>query len=42
MLRPFQTQELGRIGDSDTRMILIEYGLEMKNEKAHGAIFDLN
>tara|TARA_R110002020_G_scaffold255088_2_gene468901 strand:- start:23532 stop:24494 length:963 start_codon:yes stop_codon:yes gene_type:complete len=42
MLRPFQTQELGRIGDSDTRMILIEYGLEMKNEKAHAAIFDLN
>ena len=42
MLRPFQTMELGRIGDSDTRMILIEYGLEMKNEQAHAAIFDLN
>lgn len=40
-LRNFQTQELSRIGDAQTRQILVEYGLQVDNEKAHGLIADL-
>jgi Family of unknown function (DUF5309) len=41
-LRPFQTIPLAKTGDSDQKMLIVEYGLEMGNEKAHGAIFDTN
>ena len=39
-LRPFQTVPLAKTGDSDKKMLLVDYTLEMGNEHAHGAIFD--
>lgn len=39
--RNFQQTEIAKIGDADTRMITAEWGLEMSNEAAHAAIFDL-
>jgi hypothetical protein len=39
-LRPFQTIPLAKTGDSDQKMLLVEYTLELGNEKAHGAIYD--
>jgi hypothetical protein len=39
-LRPFQTVPLAKTGDSDQKMLLVEYTLELGNEKAHGGIFD--
>ena len=41
-LRPFQTNELAKAGDSDKTQILAELTLEVKNEAAHGGIFDLS
>lgn len=41
-LRPFQTNELARTGDSEKTQILAELTLEMRNEAAHGIIADLN
>ena len=40
-LRPFQTNDLAKTGDSDKTQILAELCLEMRNEKAHGGIFDI-
>ena len=40
-LRPFQTHELAKDGDSDKTQLLVEYTLEVKNEKAHAIIADL-
>jgi len=40
-LRNFQSQELSRIGDAVTRQILVEYGLQVDTEKAHGLVADL-
>jgi hypothetical protein len=39
-LRPFQTIPLAKTGDSDKKELLVEYTLEVGNEKAHGAIYD--
>lgn len=39
-LRSFMTVPLAKTGDSDKKMLLVEYSLEMCNEAAHGAIFD--
>lgn len=41
-LRPFQTIELAKSGDSEKTQILAELTLEVKNEGAHGGIFDLS
>jgi hypothetical protein len=41
-LRPFQTIELAKSGDSEKTQILAELTLEVKNEAAHGGIFDLS
>jgi hypothetical protein len=41
-LRPFQTNELAKSGDSEKTQILAELTLEVKNEAAHGGIFDLS
>ena len=41
-LRPFQTVELAKTGDAEKRMLLVEWGLKIHNEKAHGVITDLN
>lgn len=40
-LRPFQTNELAKVGDADVTQLLVEYTLEVKNEAAHGIIADL-
>jgi hypothetical protein len=41
-LRPFQTIELAKNGDSDRTQLLVEYTLEIRNEAAHGIIADLS
>ena|SRR6185312_9914003 len=41
-LRPFQTLNLAKTGDSDQKELLCEYVLEVCNEHAHGAILDTN
>jgi hypothetical protein len=41
-LRPFQTNELAIVGDSQNTQLLCEYTLEVKNEAAHGIIGDLS
>lgn len=41
-LRSFDTVDLAKIGDAQTKMIVVEYGLEMSNESAHGIVADLN
>jgi len=41
-LRPFQTNPLAKTGDSDQKQLLVEWTLELGNEKAIGAIFDTN
>ena len=40
-LRPFQTIELAKTGDAEQREILVEYALECRAPKAHGAILDI-
>lgn len=39
--RNFQQTPLAKIGDAETRMIVAEWGVQVDNEKAHGAIFDV-
>ena len=41
-LRDFNVQDIAKIGDAETKMIVAEYGLEMSNEAAHGVVADLN
>jgi hypothetical protein len=41
-LRPFQTNDLAKTGDSDNTQILAELTLEVRNEAAHGGVFDLS
>ena len=41
-LRNFQTDELAKTGDSQKKMILVEYALKVRTEKAHGIIADLS
>ncbi|ADD94286.1 major capsid protein [uncultured Mediterranean phage uvMED] len=38
-LRPIQTEDLGKTGDSDRRMLISEYTLGSKNEAASGKIY---
>lgn len=40
-LRPFQTVELAKTGDADQREIIVEYTLECRAPKAHGAVYDI-
>lgn len=39
--RNFQTKDIAQIGDAETKMVLAEWGLQVDNEAAHAAIFDL-
>lgn len=39
--RPFQTVDIAKIGDADTKMLIAEFGLEMGNEKAHAKLPDI-
>jgi len=41
-LRDFKTIDISTIGDAMTKMIVVEYGLEVSNEAAHGIVADLN
>ena len=41
-LRDFKTVDIATIGDAVTKMIVVEYGLEVSNEAAHGVVADLN
>ena len=41
-LRPFQTNDLAKAGDSEKTQILAELTLEVRNEAAHGGVFDLS
>ena len=40
-LRPFETNELGRTGDSIKRQIVVEYCLESRNQASSGKLTDL-
>lgn len=40
-LRPFETVDLAKTGDTTRKQILVELTLEMRNEAAHGGVFDL-
>lgn len=40
-LRDFQTKDLAITGDSARKMLLAEFGLKVKAEKAHGVVRDL-
>jgi hypothetical protein len=40
-LRPFMTEPLAKTGDAEKRMVIVEWGLKVHNEKAHAGIFDL-
>jgi hypothetical protein len=40
-LRPFQTIELATTGDAQQREVVVEYCLEARAPKAHGAVLDL-
>jgi hypothetical protein len=41
-LRPFQTNDLAKTGDSEKTQILAELTLEVSNEAAHGIVADLS
>lgn len=40
-LRPFQTVELAKTGDAEQRELIVEYTLECRAPKAHGAVYDI-
>jgi hypothetical protein len=42
VLRDFKTNDLAKTGDSERKQIIVEYTLEMCQEKAHAAIYDLS
>lgn len=41
ILRPIQQTELAKTGDAEKRLMLVEYGLKVSNQAAHGGVFDL-
>jgi hypothetical protein len=41
VLRPYQQVELAKTGDADKRMLLVEFGLKILAENAHGLAADL-
>lgn len=41
-LRDFKTEKLAKTGDSDKEMLIVEFGLKVNTEKAHGAARDLS
>jgi hypothetical protein len=41
-LRDFKTVDIATIGDAQTKMIIVEFGLEVSNEAAHSIVSDLN
>jgi hypothetical protein len=41
VLRDFKSQDLAKTGDSERKQIIVEYTLEVCQEKAHAAVYDL-
>ena len=41
ILRPIQQTELAKTGDAEKRLMLVEYGLKVSNQAAHGIVADL-
>lgn len=41
-LRDFEVIDIAKTGDSDKKQIIVEYGLEISNEAAHGCIADID
>jgi hypothetical protein len=41
-LRNFSTVDLAKTGDSERKQIIVEYTLEVRNEKAHAGVYDLS
>ena len=41
VLRPYQQVELAKTGDAEKRMLIVEWGLKILTEKAHGIAADL-
>ncbi|MEN9885685.1 MAG: hypothetical protein RL758_263 [Pseudomonadota bacterium] len=39
--RPFEQIDLARTGDADKKEIIVEYTLEVRAPKAHGAVYDI-
>lgn len=40
-LRPFQTVEIAKTGDAEKRELIVEWTLECRAPKAHGAVYDV-
>jgi hypothetical protein len=40
-LRNFRTEVLAKTGDSEKRMLIVEYGLKVRQQKSHAAVRDL-
>lgn len=40
-LRPFQTVEIAKTGDAEKRELIVEWTMECRAPKAHGAIYDV-
>lgn len=40
-LRPFQLWDLAKTGDTERKQLIVEYTLEVRNEAASGAVYDL-
>jgi hypothetical protein len=40
-MRPFQTKELAATGDAEKRELIVEWTLECRAPKAHGAVYDI-
>jgi len=40
-LRPFQTLDIAKTGDAEKKLMLVEFGLHVGNEAAHGVAADL-
>jgi len=41
-LRPFEVKTLAKSGDAEKRLLIVDYGLKIGTEKAHGIAADLN
>jgi hypothetical protein len=41
-LRPFHSLNLAKTGDADNKMILVEFGLKVLNERGLGIVNDLS
>ena len=42
VLRDFRSHDLAKTGDSERKQIIVEYTLEVCNEKAHAGVYDLS